>query len=326
MAMRPTMLPSAPAEHGTPKASETPARAVMRPTLPVEAAPVKTDVTTVTAMRPTVPVGPSAAEVPVDRPAMQPTLPAGSKTTALNVDLDAVRARFPELDEATLRHFMVAVGQCNRITLERQSWVHWGAPLQHACADLIETTLELASDPTQTIALRHLRRLAELLGEVAESAAIEPSLWRRGSPKRALAERREEIDLLRDELRAVLPALTSFEASVADASEATARLQHSIQGWPQAAAWLLDQADYAPGLLERGQSMLKSLTLLHQQQLQLQALRDQVCAIAAQIQHGVLVDIPTWLSAIAGLPDELNETQRYTLKNQIDRLIDSLNS
>lgn len=74
-------------------------------------------------------------------------------------------------------------------------------------------------------------------------------------------------------------------------------------------------------LTERALALTKTLALVRQQQEQSTATAMGLDALRDRIHDGVLNALPSWLAHLATLPPELNDTQRYVVRDELAQII-----
>lgn len=285
------------------------------------------------------PAAAAAAILPSAPIPSRPTLPAsgpspvtrvrGIERKGLTVEAAALRLRHPQATDAAIDEAVTVLGgvvphTCTVLTLE-----NLGRSSQEGVARLVDRLLLLVDQQASRGAGRHIERLLELLGELAETLQPASGLnWRRKPLRRALAEVRPELDTLRIVLEV-------SEATLRDQQARVAALQHEQQqvldglnarliaiGELRAA---FDDARRLSALDDREAALNKSVALLLGHELQMRRLDADLSQLAERIRDAVLHALPAWLAMAAAAPAEtLHDTDRFTLRDALHRVMLSL--
>ncbi len=249
----------------------------------------------------------------------------GVERKGLAIEAAALHARHPEAGPAAVDQAMAMLAGVVPDSFSANSIEQLGRPAQESVARLIDRLLRLVDEEASRTAARHVARLLELLGDLAEVLKPAALNWRRKSLRQALAETRPELD----RLRAVLE---RSEAGLVDQRDRLLAMQSELQLVFDSLQSVLitlaelkarfDDSRRQSALDQRETDVLKSLALLHTHSEQVARLEADFAQLARRIRDAVLHALPAWLSMAASMPNEsLNDTERFSLMDRLQQLI-----
>jgi hypothetical protein len=253
----------------------------------------------------------------------------GVERRGLSVDSAALRLRHPAASLAAIDHaaaWLAAVVPATHPVLAIETL---GRAPQEGVTRLVERVLAIADDDVGRGGARHVQRLLELLGELAESLRPAGGLpWRRKGLRQALAESRPELDALRRLLEQSEAALVERRRKLDALDDDVRALLDQLNGALVAVAELrpvFTDARRTQALDAREIDLAKSVALLDSHSLQMQRLAADLTQLAHRIRDAVLHALPAWLAVAAALPDDgPNDTERYTLMESLHSLMQRL--
>ncbi|MFO1340325.1 MAG: hypothetical protein U1F53_19210 [Burkholderiaceae bacterium] len=312
MSLRPTVIGSGPAPAGP---AEAPASA-LQPTV------IPTAIPTAPAPAPAV-AAPAPAPATTATPSV--TKVSGTERKGLAVELAALRQAQPQASDAALEHAVALLAGVVPQTFQLKGVEALGRSAQEGVARLVDRVLRLVDQESTRTTGRHVERLQELLGELAEVLQPAALSWRRRSLRQALAEQRPELDSLRSHLQHAEASLVEQRDRLQAMQAELQQTQDGLQGALVAVTELRPRFDddRRLGALDRREAELaKSLALVQAHALQMQQLEADYGQMAHRIRDTVLHALPAWLSLAATMPDEaLNDTERYRLLDPLQALI-----
>lgn len=200
---------------------------------------------------------------------------------------------------------------------------------QEGVTRLVERVLAIADDDVGRASARHVHRLLELLGELAETLKPASGLsWRRKTLRQTLHEARPEIDSLRSLLEQSEAALVERRRKLDALDDDVRALLDQLNGALVAVAELrpvFSDARRSQALDAREIDLAKSVALLDSHTLQMRRLGNDLAQLAQRIRDAVLHALPSWLAVAAALPnDSPNDTERFTLMESLHSLMQRL--
>lgn len=262
----------------------------------------------------------------VTPPTVTTTVLPGVVRTPLVVDERLLRERYPSYTNDEIEELLSALKGVTLSLLDSVAIGEYGLSVQQQYAATVNDWLTLVNTDAVRQSPRHIQRLQELLGEVAETLN-DRSWFKRTSPYEKFAEVRPEVDQLRGLLDANKSALVTISSGLASLFTVSRKLQSKATGYMLACDYIasLIDTERAEQIVARGISLGQTVSLLQAQGLQLEQSEQQLRQLINQINDGVFVALPAWItSVLSNQQKEMNDTQRYLLKDQLMAVIRKL--
>ena len=275
-------------------------------------------------------VSPASVASSAGAVAKQVTKVLGVERKGLAVDATELRARHADVSPAAIDQAVAMLAGIVPQTCSAAAIEQLGRASQEGVGRVVDRVLRMVDEEVPRTAGRHVERMLELLGDIAEVLKPGGIGWRRKSLRQVLADSRGELD----SLRAVLE---RSEASLVDQREKLVAMHGDvIQLLDGLNGVLVTLAELRPVFADhrrqqaidhRETDVAKSVALLQTHSLQMQRLEADFTQLGQRIRDAVLHALPAWLSAAASSPHEsLNETERFTLMDQLHALMLVLSS
>lgn len=294
----PTSLPGArpnPAPTEKPFMAPTSIAASAPPTMPIKAAPIQ--------------AAPVTASV----------LP-GTQRKAIEVTLETLKSRFPGTDPKMLEQTRAVLAGVSPSTMDAVAWLAFGVREQEVVATLVKQRLALMEASSTRAIVQHLTRLQTLLKDVLE--ALEGGFLKKSAVKvwEAVDGEVHQLEhLLQQACPLLLTTLDDMHRIAAKASEAGEALHANSL----AAEYLFDKVDASVGnLLTSRLTALSTSQALVLEQLQSLSLDQQrVQELMTLVQDGVLIQLPSVYSQLAGLSAKPSDTQRFLAAEKLTDIV-----
>ncbi|MEJ8856673.1 hypothetical protein WKW79_19010 [Variovorax robiniae] len=274
-----------------------------------------------------VPATAAAAAVPVPTPRPM----AGEVRMGLQARPEDLAARFPALNSSQLTLASTMLGSVVAGTFNWSQAQDFGVELQKQYGAIVERLLEVASSNVMRTAPQYLARLLSLLEQCAQDYAPPSTIvgrWLRKDKPRALDLHRNEIDELKKKLSRACDELEQPIAAVITIRGDLAGLAEQLVAASMACEWLMERDWVAEEvrlvLADRALMLTRTAGLVQEQQLQSLASAGNMDALRDRIQEGVLIALPSWLSTMAAVPADSNETQRFVARDDLRQIIDRI--
>lgn len=253
----------------------------------------------------------------------------GVERKGLEVDSAVLRQRHPAISIAAIDQAAALLAAVVPATHPVLAIETLGRGPQEGVTRLVERVLAIADDDVGRASARHVQRLLELLGELAETLKPASGLsWRRKTLRQALHEVRPELDSLRSLLEQSETALVERRRKLDALDDDVRALLDQLNGALVAVAELrpvFSDARRCQALDAREIDLAKSVALLDSHTLQMQRLGSDLTQLAQRIRDAVLHALPSWLAVAAALPnDSPNDTERFTLMESLHSLMQRL--
>ena len=254
----------------------------------------------------------------------------GQIRRGLKISERDVMARFPLQPEQVAAQ-VVKVLSC--ILIDDLDWTQaqtLGVDLQREYGQLVQKLLDASSSDVMRTGPQHLSRLLTILQTCADDFNPTSLLggWLRKDKTPAVDLYRQEIEHLRSKLNV---SMSDLDVPVRQIMGVRGKLKHLsevLTAVSLACEWLADHPSVSEEvrsvLADRMISLTKTVGLVHQQQAQSLATANQLDALRDRIQDAVLITLPTWLATLASQVDELNETQRFVVRDDLRQIIHRL--
>jgi hypothetical protein len=274
---------------------------------------------------PPVSASPAPAAASAGAVAKQVTRVLGVERKGLAIDASELRGRHADASAAAIDQAVTLLAGIVPQTCSAANIEHLGRASQEGVARVVDRVLRIVDEEVPRTAGRHVERMLELLGDIADVLKPGGIGWRRKSLRQVLSDTRGELDALR-------AVLERSEASLVDQREKLVAMHgdvnHLLDGLNGV---LVALAELRPvfadnrrqqAIDQRETDVAKSVALLQTHSLQMQRLEQDFTQLAQRIRDAVLHALPAWLSAAASSPHEsLNETERFTLMDQLHALM-----
>lgn len=272
--------------------------------------------------------GSAAAALPR---APAPRLMPGEVRVGPRTDAEALARRFPQQSP---QHLALAARLIGSTPLAGFGWAeaqHLGLAAQNRYGEAVQALLDVVSMDVvrkAPLQLSRLLRVLELCAEDFDPPASTVAQWLRKDRPRQTGLHRNELDQLREALRRHAVELQAPIQAVMALRGRLGALFDELMAWGIACEWLADRSDVEElvrgVLLERAQSVVKTAGLVKAQQAQSLATAGQLDGLRDRIQDAVLIALPSWLAQLAKLPETLNETQRFVVRDDLRQIIHQL--
>lgn len=251
----------------------------------------------------------------------------GKVLLGVRVTSAALAQRFPEQSDTTRTAASAVLATIVPATLGWADAQRIGIGLQQRYGEQVQRLLDaMAADAVRT-APQHLSRLISLLETCAEQLTPPTGIgqWLRKDKVRPADLHSREIEQLKQRLSRIVAELEPTMAQVMKIRDDMATLAAELLATSLACEWLSDDTSLATevrsALTERALAVTKTLALVRQQQEQSTATAMGLDALRDRIHDGVLNALPSWLAHLATLPPELNDTQRYVVRDELAQII-----
>lgn len=277
------------------------------------AAPVQPEPRAPTTMVFATPVTPSADPVKAS------ALP-GTQRKPLDVPYETLASRFPGQAPRLLEQVQAILSGMSPQTMDSVAWLSFGVPIQEVLAGRVKQRLTLMEAPTLRTVVQHLSRLQALLREVLD--AMDGGFLKKSVTKVWDAVM-GEVQLLEDQLTRGYPHLVTILGHMADLSQQNQDTGEELQAHVLAAEYLTDLLDAQAGqlLLSRMLALSTSQALVLEQLQTLTLDRERVQELMTLVQDGVLLQLPSVYSQLAGLSAKPSDTQRFMAAEKLTELV-----
>lgn len=253
------------------------------------------------------------------RPIEASALP-GKRQQSLQIEPARLALRFPGAQPALLERTHALLAGLSPQAMDASACLRFGALEQEGLAALTRQRLALMEASATSGVARHLARLQGLLREVLD--AMDGGLFRKPAAK-VWAAMAAEIRQIESLLSQAVPALAGMLAELEALADRLAQAGGALQAQALAAEYLRDVLDMDRSqLLAARQAALQASQALVLEQLQALALdRRRVQELTALVQDGVLLQLPSVHSQMAGLALRQNDTQRFLATEKLAEII-----
>ncbi|KVP75386.1 hypothetical protein WJ96_06385 [Burkholderia ubonensis] len=311
---------------GTEQAQPAPASTIrptaFKPTAMAGAAPA---VQPVAPAQPT-PLKPTAVPFTAPAPAVAPAehvkasaLP-GTQRKPLEVTYETLAQRFPGTAPKQLERAQAVLAGISPQAMNAPAWLGFGVQAQEGLAALVKQRLALMESPVTRGVAQHLSRLHTLLTEVLDAMDG-------GFLKRSVAKVWEsvyvEVRQLEDLLSTAQPALLGVLADMEALSNKNTEVGEVLQANAMAAEYLIDLLDAQVGqlLVTRLTALSTSQALVLEQVQTLTLDKERVQELMTLVQDGVLLQLPSVYSQLAGLSAKPSDTQRFLAAEKLTEIV-----
>jgi hypothetical protein len=255
----------------------------------------------------------------------------GEVRLGVRIDAGTLARRFPQ---QAPHHLVAAARVIGSTPLADFGWTeaqHLGLAAQSRYGEAVQALLDVVSMDVvrkAPLQLSRLLRVLELCAEDFDPPASTVAQWLRKDRPRQTELHRREIDQLRDTLRQQAGELQAPIQAVMQVRGRLGALFDELMALGIACEWLADRPEIDEMvrgvLLERAQSVVKTAGLVKGQQAQSLATAAQLDGLRDRIQDAVLIALPSWLAQLAKLPADINETQRFVVRDDLRQIIHQL--
>ena len=254
----------------------------------------------------------------------------GQIRRGLKISEREVMARFPLQSEQVAAQVVKVLGGILIDDLDWSQAQTLGVDLQREYGLLVQKLLDASSSDVMRTGPQHLSRLLTILQTCADDFNPTSLLggWLRKDKTPAVDLYRQEIEHLRGKLNVSMGDLDVPVRQIMGVRGKLKHLSEMLTAVSLACEWLADNPSVSEEvrsvLADRMISLTKTVGLVHQQQAQSLATANQFDALRDRIQDAVLIALPTWLATLASQVDELNETQRFVVRDDLRQIIHRL--
>lgn len=288
------------------------------------------------------PPAPAPASVPAKPTAMpfQPTVPSplpvavvaepvkasalpGTQRKPLDVSFDALAVRFPGTDPRVLERVQAVLTGVSPQSMSTTAWLSFAVPTQESIGALIKERLALMDASVARSVAQHLARLQSLLQDVLD--AMDGGFLKKPAAK-VWESVVGEVRQLEGLLSAAGPALVLMLGTMGELMGKNRDAGEVLQANALAAEYLIDilQADAGQLLLSRLTSLTTSQALVLEQLQTLTLETTNVQELLTLVQDGVLLQLPSVYSQLAGLSTKPSDTQRFLATEKLAELAQSI--
>lgn len=244
----------------------------------------------------------------------------------LKVSRELLERRFVGYDITTLNEVENALSEVTLEVFGEIQISHYGLAVQQSYASGVDEWHALVNKDVVRHAPRHIARLQVLLSEVADTLS-ERSWFKKTSPTAKFEQVRPEVENLKVLLNNCCSELETTRNSMAQLLEDTGKLHKTATAYALACEYLAAEigGDKGSLLTERSISIGSTVANLQTQHVLIDQNKQQLDTLLKRIRDGVLTSLPAWITVVlTATNDELNDTKRYLLKDQLMAVIRNL--
>lgn len=302
-----------------------PSPTMIKPTVIVQKESVPAPVTST--FKPTAMTSAAPVPSPVTNTIKQPSIMPGKIVRGMEVDRADLQRRFPASTPDILAKVQDRLKQTFLDTLTDVVCAQWGNTIQKRYAELTEKSLSVTSLTVLQDCQRHLVRLTELLGKLAEyfegkhSTGIGP--WKKTeSPWNFFQAAQPEFNQLSQLLTANVPALVTQQEKLSSLELEFKTLAFELEVESIVGDYLAivclpkDRVTAIQALEMRSGSLVSTIALIKQGAAMRQIAQQNNAAILMRIQEGVQNALPAWRESVVFTYQRpaQSETDLYTLR------------
>ncbi|WP_434715721.1 hypothetical protein [Paraburkholderia sp. A3RO-2L] len=244
----------------------------------------------------------------------------GTQRKPLDVSYADLAKRFPGTEPLLLERTQLVLHAVTPQAMSSTGWLKFGVDRQEDLAALVKRRLEMMESNPGRATSQHLRRLHTLLREVLD--AMDGGFFRKSASKvwESVEPEVRQLDAL---LHKAVPALSVFLGEMDSLKLEAQRVGASLFATSLAAEYLMDVVgpEVHQVLSARALSLTTSQALVREQQQMLELDKEQVQELATLVQDGVLVQLPSVYSQLAGLSAKTSDTQRYLAADKLNEIV-----
>jgi hypothetical protein len=244
----------------------------------------------------------------------------GTQRKPLDVSYADLRKRFPGTEPLLLERAQLVLHAVIPQAMTATSWLKFGVDAQEELATLVKRRLALMESQPGRAVSQHLGRLHTLLREVLD--AMDGGFFRKSASK-VWESVEPEVRQLDGLLHQAVPALSVFIGEMDSLKLDAERVGASLFATALAAEYLMDVvgSEVHQVLSARALSLTTSQALVREQQQTLTLDKEQVQELTTLVQDGVLVQLPSVYSQLAGLSAKTSDTQRYLAADKLNEIV-----
>lgn len=271
------------------------------------------------AMRPTV-FKPTAmpGAVPVEH--IHASALPGTQRKPLDVAYETLALRFPGTPPKVLERARAVLAGISPKGMDTAAWLAYGVQAQEELAALVKQRLVLMESHVTRGVAQHLARLHMLLREVLD--AMDGGFLKKSVAK-VWDSVVSEVRQLEDLLSKAGPALLGVLADMEKLSNKNKDVGEVLQANALAAEYLIDLMDAQVGqlLVTRLTALSTSQALVLEQVQTLTLDKERVQELMTLVQDGVLLQLPSVYSQLAGLSAKPSDTQRFMAAEKLNEIV-----
>jgi hypothetical protein len=305
---KPTVIGQVPDAADSPAPAPARARPTAMPTTPASAG-----------------VRPPAVEKPVGKKGAS-SMP-GTIRKGLSPDRAQIVARLSSHGLDVVDDVMTAMSEVSPDVFDMQAALQYGQSVQTRYADSVDRWLAAMQADVVRNTPRHLARLHAILQELADSLEDRPFFFRQRTPAEMFGSFQGEVDQLRATLNKAYHGLLETQSCLARIEDNTRELRQQALSYMLSCELLADHVEpvVARHLTDRGIALGKTVNLLQAQMTHIGIDGHNIHALLQQIQEGVLIALPAWITAVLRDGTEsMNDTQRYLLRDSLTSVLNQI--
>lgn len=260
----------------------------------------------------------------------KPTAIAGVISKHIEVSVDELSKRFPAESRQVLLRVNTILGSISLQQLTPVSCSQWGMEALNQYKKLTDESTALVTAGCVQDGSHYMKRLNEILQEIASALSDSQTFHLWGQPKNALEvydASKREIGQLCKALDLILPGLRATQKAITEVSSKSLALIDELNAQCIAVQYveeLLGAGDDRIVQLESQHIvLLKTIANVQDGILLRKSVLSSIDQLADRIQEGILVTLPGWTDKLmlAFQSGQATETERYTLYEGIKKLI-----
>lgn len=309
-------------EHAHPAPAMRPT--VFKPTAMPGAVPVEQSGTPAppTARKPTAVPSTAPAHAPAVAPAehIHASALPGTQRKPLDVAYETLALRFPGTPPKVLERARAVLAGISPKGMDTAAGLAYGVQAQEELAALVKQRLVLMESHVTRGVAQHLARLHMLLREVLD--AMDGGFLKKSVAK-VWDSVVSEVRQLEDLLSKAGPALLGVLADMEKLSNKNKDVGEVLQANALAAEYLIDLMDAQVGqlLVTRLTALSTSQALVLEQVQTLTLDKERVQELMTLVQDGVLLQLPSVYSQLAGLSAKPSDTQRFMAAEKLNEIV-----
>ncbi len=266
-----------------------------------------------------------SAIAPVQRPAgktepVKASVLPGTQRKSVEVTLEMLSSRFPGTDPTRLERTRAVLAGVSLSTMDSVAWLAFGVREQEFLAAVVKQRLALMEASSTRAIVQHLKRLQALLQEVLE--ALEGGFLKKPAVKVWDAVD-GEVHHLEHLLQQACPVLLNTLDEMSRLSAQASDSGEALHAHALAAEYLIDMVDSSVGnlLMSRLTSLSTSQALVLEQIQSLSLDQQRLQELMTLVQDGVLIQLPSVYSQLAGLSAKPSDTQRFIAAEKLTDIV-----
>lgn len=247
------------------------------------------------------------------------TLP-GTQRKPLEIAYETLALRFPGTAPKLLERARAVLSGVSPKAMDTAAWLAYGVQAQEELAALVKQRLVLMESPATRGVAQHLARLHTLLREVLD--AMDGGFLKKSVTK-VWDSVAPEVRQLEGLLSKASPALLGVLADMENLSNKNMDVGEVLQAHALAAEYLIDLLEAQVGqlLVTRLTALSTSQALVLEQVQTLTLDKERVQELMTLVQDGVLLQLPSVYSQLAGLSAKPSDTQRFMAAEKLNEIV-----